>query len=432
MEDFLRKNADESGKCIQCGACQAVCPVYGETLDESRVARGRMALMEAVLQGDLPLSDRLNEILTSCIGCKACATSCPSGAGADFVNLVGKLHFAGAKGLPFYQKLLSRQIFLNPQVMAASARLLDLLGRRLYTPLADLRLAHPFLPFIRDGKGRIVPRRELGARRERAPSCLPEGPIRGRVALFLGCGVELLYPQSAEAAIETLTARGIEVIVPPEQACCGAPSLHMGDADTARKLADRNQDALSDPDVDAVVTLCATCGYTLKELTPRLFGSASAAALSAKIHDLQAFLRQCPMPVEQAAPVPEGSPLRVTYHEPCHLGRGMGVGDASREMLQSLPGIEYVEMRDADRCCGGGGLFSLSHYDLALKIGRHKVERIRESDAQIVATACPACQIQLTDLLNRAQLAIPVVHVVELSREIPRLEMPTKDATGEG
>ncbi len=428
MDDFLRKHTDELGKCIECGACQAVCPVYRETLDESRVARGRMALMEAVLQGDLPLSDRLNEIVTSCIGCKACAASCPSGAGADFVNLLGKLHLADAKGLPFYQRLLSRQILSRPQVMAASARLLDLLGRRVYTPLTDLRLAHPFLPFVRDGKGRTVPKLGPGSRRERTPSCLPEGPIRGRIALFLGCGVELLFPETAAAAVETLTQRGIEVIVPPDQVCCGAPSLHMGDADTARKLVARNLEALSDPDVDAVVTLCATCGSTLKELTPRLFASEAASALSGKIHDLQAYLRQCPAPAEQAAETPDGPPLRVTYHEPCHLGRGMGVRDAPREILQNLPGIEYVEMQDADRCCGGGGLFSVSHYDLALKIGRHKVDGIRESEAQVVATACPACQLQLTDLLNREGVAIPVVHVVELMRRIHLLPKPEAES----
>ena len=107
-------------------------------------------------------------------------------------------------------------------------------------------------------------------------------------------------------------------------------------------------------------------------------------------------------------------PIKVTYHDPCHLRRGQGVVSAPREILKSIPGIEYIEMKDADRCCGGSGTFNLKYYDFSMAIGKYKAEKIRESGADIVATDCPSCQMQLTDILNRYGVKAKVVHTVQL------------------
>jgi glycolate oxidase iron-sulfur subunit len=178
-----------------------------------------------------------------------------------------------------------------------------------------------------------------------------------------------------------------------------------------------NLTALSHPEVEAVITLCATCGSTLKDLYPKLFPGEETEALAGKIMDFQEYLLSKNPALVDGSRSEKRSSLRVTYHDPCHLNRGMGVRDAPRTLLKNLPGVTYVEMEEADRCCGGGGLFSLSHYDLSLKIGRRKVERIIESGADVVATACPSCQMHLTDLLQREGLGIRVAHVCELLDE---------------
>jgi len=414
MNELLEKFSQEAEKCILCGACQSVCPVYAEVLDESKVARGRMALLKAVLADNLEVTNRLERILSTCIGCKACSAQCPTGSQADFANLAAKLRISRSKGLPDYQKLLSRQVFSRPKLRSASGRILDILGRRVYEPLSHHRTLQFALPYIRGGKGRMIPRRTIPPFHKRTPFPPVKGGVKGKVVFFYGCAVDTLYPHWGEEALAFLHRSGIDVEVPEGQSCCGAPLLFMGDLKGAEKMAERNLSALTGTDAETIITLCATCGSTLKGLYPRLFPGEASETLAGRIMDFQEYWMHKGLPAPTAKEAQKQAPLRVTYHDPCHLSRGMGVREAPRKILQNLPGIEYVEMEDADRCCGGGGLFSLSHYDLSLKIGQHKVDRIAESGADIVATACPSCRIQLEDLLHRAGLDTRVVHVCEL------------------
>jgi glycolate oxidase iron-sulfur subunit len=288
------------------------------------------------------------------------------------------------------------------------------MAKYLYAPLAKIRLIHPILPYVPGGTARHIPQMAKKPFRKRRHTNRLSSKPRGRVALFYGCAVDLFFPHWGESAIRILNHAGFEVIVPENMTCCGAPMLFMGDTEAAGKGMETNLAVISAAEPDAVITLCATCGSMLRELYPKFFQSKEADSLSEKVMDLQEFLISQNLLKdvifnEEARPL-----LRVTYHDPCHLNRGMGVRDAPRTILHSIPNIEFVEMRDADRCCGGGGLFSLSHYDLSLKIGRHKVERIRETQAEVVATACPSCIIHLTDLLERAGSKTRVMHVCEL------------------
>ncbi len=414
MTDLNQIIEKEAGKCILCGACQSVCPVYAEVLDESNVARGRMALFKTVLAGDLAETDRLDRILSTCIGCKACSTQCPAGSEADFANLAAKLHLRHSKGLPGYQKFLSRQIFSRSKLRAVSARVLDFLGRTIYAPLSHRRGLQSRLPYVRNGKGRFIPRQTVPSFQQRPPLPPVTGEIKGKVTLFYGCAVDTLYPQWGEEAVTLLHQAGIEVEIPDGQNCCGAPLLFMGDRDGAEKMVEQNLAALNPSDAEVVLTLCATCGSTLKGLYPRLFPGKASETLAGRVMDFQEYWIHKGLLIPSIKESTNTPSLRVTYHDPCHLSRGMGVREAPRKILQHLPGIEYVEMEDADRCCGGGGLFSLAHYDLSLKIGQHKVDRIVESGADVVATACPSCQLQLEDLLRRAGSNIQVVHLCEL------------------
>ncbi len=414
MDDLLQQIAHETEKCILCGACQAVCPVYSENMDETQVARGRMALLKALLKEELRLTDRLDEILATCIGCSACSAHCPSGAAGDLANLTAKLSIGRKKGLRLYQKLLSRQLFSKPGMLSVSTQLLNLMGNKIYTPLSRVPSLHPALPYIRDGIPRDIPPLKGTPFHKRDHSNLLQSKPLGKVALFYGCAIDRFYPEWGDSAVHILNRAGYEVIFPEEPVCCGAPVLSMGDLITAEKLMNKNLAAFSEPDLDGIITLCATCGHTLRELYPKFLQKEDAEQLSSKVIDLQEFLVTRDLLKESEIGNRSLPAVRVTYHDPCHLNRGMGVHEAPRRILKSLPGIDFIEMKDADRCCGGGGLFSLSHYDLSLKIGRHKVERIIETDAEVVATACPSCTMHLTDLLHRQNLDIRVVHVCEL------------------
>jgi glycolate oxidase iron-sulfur subunit len=414
MDDLRKKVQREAEKCILCGSCHAVCPVYAERLDEAEVARGRMALLQAVLSGELELTDRLNEILSTCIGCKACADSCPSGAAPDLGNLAAKLVLGKEKGLPFYKKLLTSQVLAKPMLLSASSRVANMVGKKVYTPLSKIAFVRAALPYILDGLPRSLPHMGKVPFHVRHRQNRPEGKPRGRVALFYGCAIDHIYPEWAEYAIGILNRAGFHVDVPEGLTCCGAPVLFTGDAATAGEMMATNLARLTRPDLDAVITLCATCGSSLKELYPEFHKSEDARYLSEKVIDLQEFLTTRNLLGEYERHQTDASPLRVTYHDPCHLSRGMKVREAPREILESLPGIEFVEMQDADRCCGGGGLFSMSHYDLSVKIGRQKVANIIETGAEVVATACPSCVLHLTDLLRREGVLISVVHVCDL------------------
>jgi len=194
------------------------------------------------------------------------------------------------------------------------------------------------------------------------------------VAYFVGCAGNLIYPESASAAVEALSRAGVEVVIPKSQGCCGTPVFNAGDFVTAREMASRNIETLQSCGADAVVTACASCGLTLKREYEELLGFDGGVGLP--VFDLTEFLvlRGANVtPLAQsagldAAPGTAGSgarKVRVTYHDPCHLSRGQGISEDPREVLRSIPWVEFVEMRDADRCCGAGGSFSLSHYELS-------------------------------------------------------------------
>ena len=414
MDDLQGKVAREAAKCILCGSCQSVCPVYAETLAETQVARGRMALLQALIDGELELTDQLTRILSTCIGCKACTSACPAGAAPDMANLAAKILLGKAKGLPFYKQLITRQLLTNPTLLGASSRVVQTLGRRVYTPLAKVPFVRRVLPYVRDGIPRNLFSGSTPPFHDREPENRVPGALRGRVALFYGCAIDHVYPEWGEKAVHLLNRAGFEVEMPHGLTCCGAPLLYAGDGDAAKEMMTKNLALLSRSDLDAIITLCATCGSTLKELYPSFLENDGARRLSEKVFDLQEFIMQGELirnleSIEGVRP-----PLRVTYHDPCHLNRGMGVQSAPREILRNLPGIDYVEMEDAGRCCGGGGLFSMSHYDLSLKMGEHKVGSIIASGAEVVATGCPSCVMQLTDLLAREGASIAVVHVCDL------------------
>jgi glycolate oxidase iron-sulfur subunit len=243
------------------------------------------------------------------------------------------------------------------------------------------------------------------------------------VAFFSGCYLEFVDSPMGDAILRVLTGQGWEVVFPRGQVCCGAPVLLSGDVEDGLELIRRNARAFAETEAETVLTLCATCGSTLREeyrsaaqqLRPE--EQAQAEALSGKVQDLAQFL-------VGHDPIPGMSlrePLRVTYHDPCHHARGMGVKTEPRQLLTAIEGVELVEMAEPARCCGGGGSFSMTHPEISVQIGTWKVRDILSTGAQAVVTSCPGCILQIQEVAQREGAPFEVLHLVEiLDRALPK------------
>jgi glycolate oxidase iron-sulfur subunit len=426
MQKFalLRELEHEIQKCVLCGGCLAGCPTYDLSRHERDSARGRVMLAKALLDGEIEPDASLMEKFDHCLTCMNCVDTCP--AGADPVKVIiaarSEIHKAVTESpLP---GLIFRRILSNRKALSAFSRLARIaLG--IFKQLPPSR----HLPFVRDGVKRVMPPIAPKTLRDDYPEVLsPKGKPVMRVAYFTGCMADRAYKDTAHAVIEVLLSAGVEIVLPKGEVCCGAPAYFAGDREAAAAAAQVNMRAFNPYTVDYIVTSCATCGSVLKEKYPELLGGKiSSQKLSSKVIDFQQLLVEKlwdrlefkEAPGGHAAPQRSGragGSLKVTYHDPCHLSRGLRVKDAPRDILNRLPGVEFVEMDKPCRCCGGAGSFCLKYYDDALEIGKTKAESINKSGASVVATACPSCRMQIGDLLNRYNGGGSVVHTAMLVR----------------
>jgi len=394
---------EELARCARCGQCRSVCPVFLETGEESQVARGRIALAEAVLQGRLGLSRRVVESFRSCISCMRCGAQCPTGVGYEAVLHAVRFGIARDLGVPWLARLIFRWLLPRRWLFDLVLRWSALLQRLVPLPR---RGAMRHLPLFFAGR-RWIPElaRRTALRRYPRPIS-PERP-KGRVAFFTGCLINAVYVDIADDLVYVLRRLGYEVVLPGDQVCCGTPVLSYGDLESARRLARINRDAFLAAGADIVVVACASCGRTLKTEYPRLLGEDWTAGRFRILDTAELLAGER---LEGVAPLSR----KVTYHDPCHLNWGQGITREPRDMLRRC--ADYVEMRDAERCCGNGGTFSLFHYDLSVRISEHKVRAIGESGADVVATNCPGCRLQFADRLAAAGSQVESLHTVQVLR----------------
>jgi glycolate oxidase iron-sulfur subunit len=416
----IGKFSDEVMRCIKCGLCRAVCPTLLETVSESQGARGRVSLVEAVLDGRLSLSDIFEDRISSCINCKACIDACPSGVRVDDIILAARAELVARGRLPFLKRVILRGLLKRGRLLPPVGRLASLFQRVLLALSPKGSALRLLLPLVKIDKDRRLPVFAPKSFREQFPErVVPEGEGRGlKVAYFVGCSSNLIYTRVAIATMDVLERLGVEVLIPKEQGCCGTPMFNAGDFETARKMARANINAFHLPEVDAVIVTCASCGLALKREYSRIL-DLDAARLSEKVMDISEFIVEKVGldALHQLTAPPREEGTIVTYHDPCHLNRGQGVRDEPRQVIRAIPGLEFREMKEADRCCGGGGLYSFTHSEMSAAIATHKVRAIRETGAGIVLTSCPSCVMQLVDTLSRAGVDVEVMHVMELLAE---------------
>lgn len=402
---------EELIRCMKCGNCQAVCPLYRETAAEYAVARGKVQLARAVLKGEIKPTPELSGMFDFCLTCMACTANCPCGVRVDKIILAAR-------------NVMARHNGLAPLKKAAAAGLSS--PALLKAGLGAARASQGLL-FKRQGDY-MTPRFPMGLEMRRAlpplakkflrdslPQLVKAAQPTGRVIFFTGCLINYVYPQSGMSIVNVLQKNGLEVVIPSGQHCCGSPLTIMGDQDTATQMAMSHVEMFSSLRCDAIITACGTCGESFREYYPALLEGgrwgAMAAELAGKTYDIcQYLLERTQLNPGQMAPL-EAS---FTYHQPCHLARGMGVKDQPVELLKKIPGLAYVPLKDPGRCCGGSGSFSFTDYDTAGGVRLHKLRDIEKTGADLLATGCSSCRMHIRDGLVREGIGAEIIHTVEL------------------
>jgi glycolate oxidase iron-sulfur subunit len=424
---LMKELEDQLVVCMRCGLCQAVCPLFAETGREADVARGKLALLDGLVQEILKDPQGVQDRLSRCLLCGSCAANCPSGVKVLDIFLKARAILAGYLGLPPLKKAIFRHLLAKPgtfnRIVAWGAKFQGLFIR----PVDDLlgaSCARFMSPLLQDR--RLKPLAPVPWHRQVGPLNTAAGVSGLKVAFFVGCLIDKLYPEVADAVRFSLEHHGVGLLVPEEQGCCGIPALAGGDPETFEKLLRHNLARFAGEDFDYLVTACATCSSTIKKLWPMMaqdFPAAEqekVAALADKTLDISQFL------VDQAGLASTGgtgaSPvqtraIRLTYHDPCHLKKSLGVAAQPRALVRANPRYELNEMAEADWCCGMGGSFNLQYYDISSSIGGRKRDNIVNSGAQVVATSCPACMLQITDMLSQAGDRVQVKHIMEIYAE---------------
>lgn len=395
-------------ECVHCGLCLNACPTYLELGTEMDSPRGRLHLIRALADGTLGLDDEVVRHLDLCLGCRACESACPSGV--RYGEILGE-----ARAWIETQPVRSRWDRLRRRALLSTfpyrARLRVLLA------LADVARMIGLWPVIsRYIEGAALLPAERGA--------MPPGafhPARGheraRVGLLTGCVGGALFGSVNAAAIRVLTARGVSVVVPPGQGCCGALHLHAGDVETARRWA-RQTLAAFPATLDAVVVTAAGCGAALREYAALLRDDVRhgerARRFAAQVRDITELLATLDAP---AAPAVVRGARRVTYHDACHLAHAQGVREQPRALLRGLPGVELVELAESDVCCGSAGSYNLTETAMAQRLRERKIDHILATGADCVAVANPGCALQIRAGLAARGAAVRVAHPVELLAE---------------
>ena len=445
-----------AGDCVHCGFCLPACPTYQLWGEEMDSPRGRIHLITQILesgQGSLAAAEHFDR----CLGCMACVTACPSGVQYD--QLIesarawaddGESPRTGSGGAPaatpfrprsLRDRAVRAAIFatfpyparlraaLGP-LRAAQRTGLDrvagrsqLLARLVPEAVAALTVApRPAArgsasgaAYLHGGRVRRIARTaKLVARKPRLPARMPaSGERRAVVGVLTGCVQQVLFPQVNAATARVLAAEGCDVIVPPDQGCCGALSLHGGRRAEAAAFARRTIAAFEQAGVDAVIVNAAGCGSAMKDYAHLLAGdpawASRAAAFSARVRDFSEFLAEI-------GPVAPRSELRlvVAYHDACHLGHAQRITAQPRGLLTGVPGLVLTEIADGGTCCGSAGIYNLVQPAAATELGARKASNVHATGAQLLVSANPGCSLQIAQALAAKGQPMPVAHIAEV------------------
>jgi len=405
-------------RCIKCGACANVCPVY-QTVGGHVFGHIYISAIGIILTAFFDGLDKAAEIVRACIGCRACVAVCPSKIDLESIILHLRESIGEEEGIGAGKSLVFKKIMRNRTLFHSMIRAASLLQKPVTRGERTIR----HLPLFFSG---LTEWRTLPAIAEKPLRAvfgdLPQkvDKPRHRVAFFAGCANDFLYPELGGDLVRVMNHLGVEVTFPQKQNCCGIPALYSGDKETAVELAEQNVAAMLEGDPDYVLTTCPTCTMALQRdfvdhLKDNPVWAEKAERLAGITMDASKFI----VDVLDGAETFKGlaAPEKVTYHDSCHLKRGAGVWQQPRTLLETS-GRDLVEMSHADRCCGFGGSYSFtSHPNIARRILGDKIDDIEKSGAACVAMDCPGCMMQIRGGLEKKGSAVRTAHTIELLAE---------------
>ncbi|SHH46082.1 (Fe-S)-binding protein [Desulfofustis glycolicus] len=427
---------DDIAKCNKCGFCHVACPIFRTTGHESGVARGRLALLRGIIEKRVEWNEELEDPLFTCLGCGACTTNCFGKIPTTDLVLNARAEYLDKIGKKPAHRLLFEHLLPYPKRLHVAARAVAL-GKnsgasKVANALGLLRIFGRDLP---KAEGMVDKLPMSSFRGTVKPGVYPGTGDKLKIGYFVGCGMDVIQVQAGKATFEVLKTKAKSVTV-MDNCCCGLPPYTYGDLGNTKLLARKNLDVFEKLDVDLIVTDCSSCASFLKKY-PKIFkdderdaarankelpmikdvveflyadeqdGKKSSDEAAGSYHDAHASAPQ------QLTGTGKGSVI-VTYHDPCHAVRGQGIKDESRGILKNLPGVTFKEMAEADWCCGGAGSYALTHYDLSQKVLDRKMKNLKDTDADILVTSCPACMIQLAYGIKRHGMKTKVFHISEM------------------
>jgi glycolate oxidase iron-sulfur subunit len=390
--------------CVHCGFCLQACPTYLALGDENDSPRGRILLMRSLVEGTLGIDDPdVHTHIDQCLGCRGCETACPSGVPYGHLLEATRATLSQARPLPFVAQVVLR-IFERPRLLA-----LILVGARLLRATRLPRLLARLPGRVGFSMAMLAATEE---RIKRQPYTRRGSGTRGRVALLEGCVMRGLYKETNRATARTLRVNGYDMVDVGGQQCCGALHAHAGDLEGARRLARVNIAAFERADVEFVAVNAAGCGAMMKDYAHLLRNDPQwaerAAAVSVKARDASELLAA-------AGPVRGASlPMSVTYDAPCHLLHAQRLVSPPLAVLAAIPDLELVPLTDADQCCGAAGIYNLLEPEVSARVLEPKLEYIRATGADLVATGNPGCQMQIGAGMLRTRTGRGTVHPIDL------------------
>ena len=407
-------------QCVRCCSCLNVCPIW--TLVGGHVyGHIYSGGIGAILTGILGNMEAFGQFSDLCIGCRRCTTVCPGKIPIPDIIDELRSRYVKEHGLALPEKTVFQKILANRSIFHRLIRLASIAQK----PVASGGFVRN-LPLFFAGmtKGRSLPAIADKPFRDRFPALEKKNPSnpKKKVAFFSGCNLDFVFPDTSVHVVEVLQDLGYAVTYPMEQSCCGKPVIGMGDRETGRKIAKQNIEAFENAGVDVILTACPTCAETLSHTYHQLFEddpewSARADAFAKKIYEFTSFVANAYEKAGRLKKQTAPGAHKVTYHDSCHMRRGLGIYKEPRALLDSIPNVDFVEMKNPDKCCGMAGAFGVKYSEISLPMLQEKIQNIKDTGADTIAVACPACMMQIGGGLDKQAPNIKIRHVADILAE---------------
>lgn len=445
----LTLDEDQLTNCMRCGFCQTACPTFLETGLEAASPRGRIALMKAVVDGLMEPDESFRSQMDLCLGCRACEPACPSDV--KYGQLIEQTRTAIAAEKPYSMPVrVVRKTFL--QGIFPHRGRLKLIGKTLSfyqksglqkfarssgamklfpDHLQQLEKALP--PVTGDGLEELWSKAGLPYRRETTDSgsrlmVIPAAGAKvGRVGMFRGCIMDVMFASTNVNTVRLLRQAGFEIVIPEEQVCCGALHAHAGEMGDAKQLAGQNIWAFGESNVDYIASNAGGCGALLKEYDHLMHAEPderlqqAAVRFADQVKDMSELLHSLGRPLKPVhAESAQKKAITVTYQDSCHLRNVMRVQGEPRQLMEQLPGVQMCELQGAEVCCGSAGIYNLTQPEMSTTLLDHKMEHVGATGAEVIVTSNPGCLLQMKWGIDRAGMnknGVEAVHLADFLAE---------------